>query len=151
MIEALRYKLRCFGIPVEDPAKVFCDNMSVVKNLNIPTSALKKRNNAIFYHRIGRLRIQLFSDLGDFQESLIWKTCLQRQQCLEIQGIIWLIQSSLIEHFQLVIFIRRKSIYTWVHLSTAHTITAVAKSGSWACIYIYIIKMNHLWLSICGN
>ena len=32
MIEALRYKLRCFGIPIEVPAEVFCDNISVVKN-----------------------------------------------------------------------------------------------------------------------
>ena len=52
MIESLRYKLRCFGIPVEGPAEVFCDNMSVVKNLSIPTSALNKRHNAIFYHTI---------------------------------------------------------------------------------------------------
>ena len=37
IIEFLRYKLRCFGIPAEDPAEVFCNNMSVVKNLSIPT------------------------------------------------------------------------------------------------------------------
>ena len=52
MIEALRYKLRCFGIPVEGPAEVLCDNMLVVKNLIIPTSALNKRHNAIYYHRV---------------------------------------------------------------------------------------------------
>ena len=51
MIESLRYKLRCFGIPVEGPAEVFCDNMSVVKNSSIPTSALNKIHNAIYYHR----------------------------------------------------------------------------------------------------
>ena len=37
IIEALRNKLRCFGIPVEVHAEVFCDDMSVVKNLSIPT------------------------------------------------------------------------------------------------------------------
>ena len=52
MIEALRYKLRCFVIPVEGPAEVFCDNMSVVKNLSIPTSVLNKRHNAICYHMV---------------------------------------------------------------------------------------------------
>ena len=31
MIESLRCKLRCFVIPVEGPAELFCDNMSVVK------------------------------------------------------------------------------------------------------------------------
>ena len=52
MIEYLRYKLRCFGIPVEGPAEVFFDNVSVVKNSNIPTSALNKRHNSICYHRV---------------------------------------------------------------------------------------------------
>ena len=53
IIEALRYKLRCFGIPVEGPAEVFCDNMPVVNNSSIPTSLLKKRHNDICYHRVG--------------------------------------------------------------------------------------------------
>ena len=48
----MRYKLRCFGIPLEGPAKVFCDNMSVVKNLSIPTSALNKRHIETFNHRV---------------------------------------------------------------------------------------------------
>ena len=48
MIEALRYKLRCFGIPVEVFVEVFCDNMSVVKNL---ITTLNKSNNSICYHR----------------------------------------------------------------------------------------------------
>ena len=52
MVEALRYKLRCFGIPVDDTAEVFCDNMSVVNNSSITTSALNKRHNAIYYHRV---------------------------------------------------------------------------------------------------
>ena len=52
MIEALRYKLRCFRIPVGVPAEVFFDNMSVVNNSSIPTSALNKRHNAICYHSV---------------------------------------------------------------------------------------------------
>ena len=52
MIESMRYKLICFGIPVEGPAEVFCDNISFVKNLSIPKSALNKRHNAICYHRV---------------------------------------------------------------------------------------------------
>ena len=52
IIEALGYKLRCFGIPVEVPAEIFCDNMSVFKNSSIPTSALKKMHNVICYHRV---------------------------------------------------------------------------------------------------
>ena len=52
MIEALRYKLRCFEIPVEGPEELFCDNMSVVNISCIPTSAFKNRHNAICYHRV---------------------------------------------------------------------------------------------------
>ena len=40
-IEDLRYKLRCFVVPVDGPAKVFCDKKSVVNNLSIPTLVLK--------------------------------------------------------------------------------------------------------------
>ena len=49
------------------------------------------------------IRMQVLSGLGGFQDSLTWQTCLQRQQWLEIQGIIWLIQSSLTQHHGLVI------------------------------------------------
>ena len=52
MVKYLRYKLRCFVIPVEGPAEVFCDNMSVVNNSSIPTSALNKGHSAIYYHRV---------------------------------------------------------------------------------------------------
>ena len=52
MIEALRYKLRYFGIPIDGPATVLCDNKSVVTNSNVPVSVLNKRNNTICYHRV---------------------------------------------------------------------------------------------------
>jgi len=50
MVEALRYKLRCFG--VQGPADILCDNRSVVTNSSIPTYVLNKRHNAICYHRV---------------------------------------------------------------------------------------------------
>ena len=52
LVEALRYKLRTFGIPVEGPADIFCDNQSVVTNSSVPSSVLNKRHNAICYHRV---------------------------------------------------------------------------------------------------
>ena len=52
MIEGLRYKLRMMGIlPLNGPTSVFCDNQSVVNNTTAPESVLKKRHNAIAYHR----------------------------------------------------------------------------------------------------
>ncbi len=50
MVEALVYKLRCFGIPMYVQASIFCDNKSVVTNASVPTSVLNKRHNAICYH-----------------------------------------------------------------------------------------------------
>ena len=50
-IEALCYKLRMFGIPVEGPTNVFCDNEAMFRNTTIPESTLKKKHNSICYHR----------------------------------------------------------------------------------------------------
>jgi hypothetical protein len=52
MIEGLRYKLRMMGIEVSGPTAMFCDNESVVKNSTRPKSTLKKKHNAIAYHRV---------------------------------------------------------------------------------------------------
>ena len=51
LIEALRYKLRMFGVPIEGPTNVYCDNEAVTKNAIYPESTLKKKHNAIAYHR----------------------------------------------------------------------------------------------------
>ena len=51
-IEALRYKLCMFGVPLEGPTNIFCDNESVFKNASIPDSTLKKKHTSICYHRL---------------------------------------------------------------------------------------------------
>jgi hypothetical protein len=43
MLESLRYKLRMFGIPIDGPSNVFCDNKSVITNSTILKSTLKKK------------------------------------------------------------------------------------------------------------
>jgi hypothetical protein len=50
LVESLRYKLRMFGVPIEGPTNVFCDNEAVTKNATFPESTLKKKHNAIAYH-----------------------------------------------------------------------------------------------------
>jgi hypothetical protein len=47
-----RYKLRMLGVPIDGPAMMLGDNMSVVLNTTIPSSMLKKKHNAIAYHRV---------------------------------------------------------------------------------------------------
>jgi hypothetical protein len=41
-----------FGIEVEGPTNVFCDNEAVVKNMTTQESQLKKKHMAISYHRV---------------------------------------------------------------------------------------------------
>jgi hypothetical protein len=51
MIEGLRYKLRMLGVGLDGPTHVLCDNQSVVIRLTAPETALKRKHNAINYHR----------------------------------------------------------------------------------------------------
>jgi hypothetical protein len=52
MVEGLRYKLRMLGVEIDGPTDMFGDNQSVVINATKPESALKKKHNAIAYHRV---------------------------------------------------------------------------------------------------
>jgi hypothetical protein len=47
-----RYKLRMMGVPIDGPAILFCDNKSVVTSCSILSSTLKKRHNALAYHKL---------------------------------------------------------------------------------------------------
>ena len=40
-----------FGVPIEGPTNVYCDNEAVTKNCSIPESTLKKKHHSIAYHR----------------------------------------------------------------------------------------------------
>ena len=52
MIEAYIYKLQMFGIPINGPARIFCDNESVVVSSTYPESTLKKKHCSIAFHKI---------------------------------------------------------------------------------------------------
>ena len=49
---SLWYKLRMFGVPIDGPANVLCDNQGVVKNTSIPESVLNKKHVSIAYHSV---------------------------------------------------------------------------------------------------
>ena len=51
-IMELRYMLRMLGVPVSGPSWLFGDNMSAIMSSTIPSSTLKKRWNALSYHRV---------------------------------------------------------------------------------------------------
>ena len=52
MIESLRYKLQMFGVEVDGPTVLYCDNQSVVHNAQHPESKLKKKHISIAFHKI---------------------------------------------------------------------------------------------------
>jgi hypothetical protein len=51
-IEALCYKLRMFGVPIDGPGGVYCVNQSVVDSSSKPEQTLQKKHNAICFHNV---------------------------------------------------------------------------------------------------
>ena len=51
-IAAIRYKLRMFGVPLDGPTNVLCDNESVVKNSSRIDSTLHRKHVSIAYHAV---------------------------------------------------------------------------------------------------
>ena len=52
LITSFQYKLRMFGIPLDGPANVFCDNEAVYQNSSFVESQLKQKHNLICYHLV---------------------------------------------------------------------------------------------------
>ena len=74
MTISLRYQLRMLGVPVEDEFFLVSDNASVIINSSLPSSTLKKKHNAVAYHKvrecvaagfIKRLQIPSASNISD--------------------------------------------------------------------------------------
>ena len=55
LIEALRYKLRMFGVPIEGPTNIYCDNEAVCRNCSTPESTLKRSITVLHITAIVRL------------------------------------------------------------------------------------------------
>ena len=51
-VAALSYKLRMFGVPLDEPTNILCYNESVVKNSSKIESTLDKKHNALAYHAV---------------------------------------------------------------------------------------------------
>ena len=50
LITSFCYKLQIFGISLEGPANVFCDNEAVYLNASVVESTLKRKHNTICFH-----------------------------------------------------------------------------------------------------
>ena len=51
LVTAIRYKLRMFGVPVEGPTDMFCNNEVVYKSSSTPDSVLRKNHHSVAYHK----------------------------------------------------------------------------------------------------
>ena len=51
LVTALRYKLRMFGVPVDSPTDMFCNNEAVYKNSSTPESVIRKKHHSVAYHK----------------------------------------------------------------------------------------------------
>ena len=94
MIEGLWYKLRMMGVEIDGATNVFCDNDSVVKNSTLPESTLKKKHNAISYHRsreaIAAGTIRVAKEDGDTNLSDILTKLMPGPRLKElISCILW--------------------------------------------------------------
>lgn len=63
-VDALHYKLRMFGIPLNGPTSIFCDNGSVVKNASYSESTLKQKHTSIAYHRCWEAQAAKYVQIG---------------------------------------------------------------------------------------
>jgi hypothetical protein len=94
LIEALRYKLRMMGVPVEEATKVYGDNESVVNATTRPESTLKKKHNAINFHRCreavaaGHIRVAWINGTDNLADALTKVTIGERRRYL-FSRILW--------------------------------------------------------------
>ena len=93
-IEALRFKLRMFGVPIMGPADVLCDNKSVVNSTQRPECVISKKHLAICYHRsreavargvmrVGKIESE--ANLSDLFSKILPQPTRQRL----LQGIVY--------------------------------------------------------------
>ena len=52
IIDALRYKLHMFGVPIDGSTNIFCDNGAVCVNTMWPKSTLYNKHKSITYHHV---------------------------------------------------------------------------------------------------
>ena len=89
LAEALRYKLRMFGVPIEASTNIFCDNKAVYKNTSLPESTLKKKHPV----RVAKEGTQ--TNLSDLFTKLLPQVrreeLLDKFTCKRSKRYVWLI------------------------------------------------------------
>ena len=88
LVKALRYKLRMFGVPLEGPASMYCDNEAVYKNVSMPASVLNKKMHGISYHycreAVAAGTVQIAKENTETNLSDLFTKVLSRQRREEL-------------------------------------------------------------------
>ena len=66
----LRFKLREMGVGFYETSTILCDNEAVVKNMQLPSSTLKKKHNACAYHRCREMIAASIARVGHISGTL---------------------------------------------------------------------------------
>ena len=69
LIISMRYCLRMLGVKLEDSSLMIGDNMAVILNTTIPSSAIKKKHQACNYHKIRESIAAGFINYGHISSS----------------------------------------------------------------------------------
>ena len=93
MVEALFYKLRMFGVPIEGECRVLGDNEGVVKAGGNPDARLSKKHNSIAFHCIRECvasgMILIYHQQGDSNlADLLTKTLPVERRVKLLKGIM---------------------------------------------------------------
>ena len=81
-----------FGVPIDGPSNVFCDNLSVVRNSSFPDSPLKK-NCSIAYHKVresiaGELVLLYYESTKTNFADLFTKSLLAERWKISMCGLL---------------------------------------------------------------
>ena len=69
IIKTLSYKLRLFGVPIDSPTDVSCNNQSVVNNTTNIESNLNNNLNSLDFHTVQWVVAANILRLGNFHTS----------------------------------------------------------------------------------
>ena len=115
-----------FGVPIDGPADVFCDNQSVVTNVGIPSSVLIKKHSSVFYHRLEKHIQMVRYKLDGYQVSIMKLILIQRQQYLRRDDMSYWIRYLMRRFLQLQrnhmeMMLKLRSPHLWRLVSTSCT------------------------------
>ena len=91
-IIGLRYKLRMFGVPLDGPCNVFCDNEPVTNASMSANATLKCKHISISYHQareaVAAGVMLVFYKQSSTNHSGLFTKSLTKANCRELMGLI---------------------------------------------------------------